>query len=95
MLSCPRLRTSVSPTPRRVSVEDCGAYKLADEYMAKYYPEWYERYPIKLADPEVYLNFEGEHTGMLIWDETGERMSDPDGVTEMTPAEVLEFIFAS
>lgn len=77
--------------------EDCEAYKLADKYMSKYYPAWYERYPIKLADPEQYFTFEGENAGRFSWKTDGgsEGLSDPDGVQKMGPEGVLEFVFAN
>lgn len=77
--------------------EDCEAYQLADQYMAEYYPEWYERYPVKLADPETYFTFEGDNAGRFTWDVSGEEEGflDPEGIQDMTPSEVLESLFAS
>jgi len=75
--------------------ESCDAYKLADYYMSKYYPEWYQRYPIKLCDPEVYFSFEGDTAGRFRWDvsENGGRISDPDLLQEKAPADVLKQLF--
>ena len=70
---------------------ECEAYKLADEYMSKYYPEWYSRYPIYLCDPQVYLTFTGENAGKFTW--STDVLEDSENVRNMTPKEVLETIF--
>ena len=72
---------------------ECEAYQLADRYMAEYYPEWYERYPVKLADPETYFTFTGENAGRFTWDTEKGGLSDPEGVRDMTPEEVLAWLF--
>ena len=77
------------------SSEECEAYKLADRYMSKYYPEWYKRYPVKLADPESYFTFEGDTAGRFSWN-TGEDpngLKDPDRIQEMEPEVVLDALF--
>ena len=75
----------------------CEAYTLAERYMAKYYPAWYARYPICLCDPEVYFAFEGETAGRFSWRTDGGRggFTDPDGIRDMKPAQVLELLFGS
>ncbi|MBQ1546286.1 MAG: copper amine oxidase N-terminal domain-containing protein, partial [Clostridia bacterium] len=73
---------------------ECEAYKLADKYMSEYYPEWYERYPVMLNDPDVYFDFEDEDAGRFTWNINGSNFSDPENIAEMTPAQVLEFLFA-
>ncbi len=70
---------------------DCEAYKLADEYMSKYYPEWYSRYPIYLCDPDVYFTFTGENAGKFTWSE--DVLQDSENIKNMTPKEVLELLF--
>lgn len=72
--------------------EDCQAYALADRYMSKYYPEWYARYPVKLADPEVYFSFTDEDAGKFSWDTHG-AFGDPEGVTDMSPEQALALVF--
>ena len=72
--------------------EDCEAYKLADRYMSEYYPEWYERYPIYLCDPNVYFTFTGENAGKFTW--SNDIMPDSENVRDMTPDEVLELLFS-
>ena len=76
--------------------ESCEAYRLADQYMSEYYPEWYERYPAWLCDPEKYFVFEGDQAGRFIWNvrEEGAGLTDPEHLQEMAPAEVLQFLFA-
>ena len=73
----------------------CEAYTLAERYMAKYYPAWYARYPICLCDPEVHFAFEGEQAGRFSWhtDGGGDGFTDPDGIRDMKPAQVLELLF--
>ena len=77
--------------------ESCEAYTLAEQYMAKYYPAWYARYPICLYDPEVHFAFEGETAGRFTWrtDGGGDGFTDPDGIRDMKPAQVLELLFGS
>ena len=70
---------------------DCEAYKLADEYMSKYYPKWYERYPIYLTDPDVYLDTEKGNAGRFRWTANG--LSDYEGIQNMKPADVLKVLF--
>lgn len=75
--------------------ENCQAYALADEYMSKYYPEWYERYPVCLKDPDTYFAFEGEDAGRFTWS-TGigeDGFEDPDGMQDMKPEEALKVLF--
>lgn len=74
--------------------EDCEAYALAEQYMSEFYPEWYERYPVKLADPETYFTFEGENAGRFTWDTTREDFSDPEKMQEMKPNAVLAYLYA-
>ncbi|MCR4893070.1 MAG: hypothetical protein K5989_12935 [Lachnospiraceae bacterium] len=77
--------------------EDCEAYNLADQYMSEYYPEWCERYPVKLADPETYFTFEGESAGHFTWDttENSKGLTDPEKIQDMKPREVLEYIYTN
>ena len=74
--------------------EECEAYKLADTYMSRYYPEWYERYPAVVRDPEVYFEYTSDKAGRFTWDTTAEAgLADPDGLQEKKPAEVLALLF--
>ena len=74
--------------------KDCEAYRLADEYMSKYYPEWYSRYEVHLCDPDAFYKASGEYAGLFRWDtESREGLSDPDHVQDMTPEEVLKLCF--
>ena len=71
---------------------DCEAYQLADKYMSKYYPLWYERYPIYLTDANVYFNVEKGNAGRFRWSENG--LTDPDNISNMTPANALKELFS-
>lgn len=75
--------------------ESCEAYQLADKYMSKYFPDWYERYPAKLCAPEDYFGFEGEDPGRFTWDIEGNTngFTDPDELQKKTPEEVLKALF--
>lgn len=75
--------------------ETCDAYLLADEYMSRYFPDWYERYPVALKDYNNYTLFEGENTGRFSWNLTGENggLLDPDGYIDMTPEEIMKDLF--
>ena len=84
--------------------ENCQAVKLAEEYMSKYYPEWWDRYN------EVYKNFDSYTTvkdneiadqpgtfkapvgGRFSWDLDG-TLSDPDGYADMSADEILADLF--
>lgn len=65
---------------------DCEAYRLADRYMAAYYPQWYARYGIKLC-PSSYTACVGHFTWSTAY--------DPDGYRAMRPAEVLRDLFGA
>ena len=71
--------------------KDCEAYKLADYYMAEYYPEWYRRYPVYLCDPDVYFTFTGETAGKFTWSD--DIIKDSENVKNMNPEEVLKLLF--
>ncbi|MBQ9673577.1 MAG: hypothetical protein IJV39_03015 [Ruminococcus sp.] len=73
----------------------CEAYLLADKYMSEYYPEWYERYPVKLADPETYFTFDGENAGRFTWNTKGDGLTDPENISDLEPSKVLAYIFES
>lgn len=74
--------------------KSCEAMQLADTYMSKYYPEWYERYPAVLKDYESYFDFEKEDTGIFSFDTSEDSpFTDPDGLAEMRPAQVLAALF--
>ena len=74
--------------------ESCEAYVLADRYMAQLCPEWYERYPVSLKDPQTYFTFDNENAGKFSWDTTGAGggLTDPEGLQQMGPEEVLQIL---
>ena len=65
----------------------CEAYRLADQYLSRYYPAWYERYAPSLKSPGSYLSANGVFT----WS----ALTDPDGVKNMQAPEVLRLLFGS
>ncbi len=75
--------------------KDCDAYRLADEYMSTYFPDWYARYPIALKNYEEYTHVEGEYVGKFSWNLTGADavLSDPDNLRSKRPEEILEILF--
>lgn len=74
--------------------EDCEAYKLADQYMSEYFPEWYKRYPVALKEYDQYTLMDNENTGKFSWNVTGEEgLRDPDGYQSMTPEEIMTDLF--
>lgn len=74
---------------------NCQAYQLADHYMKTYYPQWYQRYPVALKDFAEYTAFAGNSVlGRFTWDVSGHHlMTDPDGVRDMSAAQVLALLF--
>lgn len=75
--------------------ENCEAYRLADYYMTKFYPEWHSRYPTALKETEGYFAFTDEAAGRFSWDVTGAAggLADPEGMQQMSPAETLTELF--
>ena len=75
--------------------ESCDAYRLADTYMSRYYPQWYERYPVALKDFTQYTSTENENAGRFTWNLTGADggLTDPDGYQGMAPEEILADLF--
>lgn len=75
--------------------KNCEAYKLANQYMNKYFPQWSERY----GDQVLCLTFDGytkvygDYAGKFSWNLKNGVISDPDGYADMTPAEILADLF--
>lgn len=63
------------------------AVALAAEYMRKYYPQWYERYPDSSRN-QSYLS----HYDRFRWTE-GVMLSDPEGLRNMKAEDVLKVLF--
>ena len=83
--------------PKGSGNEDCEAFRLADSYTKKYYPEWAERYPMYSKDLDVYLSFpaDKETVGIFHWDlGSGSGLKDPDGYADMSAEEILKDIFS-
>ena len=63
----------------------CEAYRLAERYMSRYWPEWCARYETYLCSPGTYF----QCTGHFTWNSA----LDPDGCRSMTPAALLKNLF--
>ncbi|MBR1865097.1 MAG: hypothetical protein IJ801_01170 [Lachnospiraceae bacterium] len=66
------------------------AYRLARQYMKKYYKTWYEKYP-DVSRGATYLS----HYGQMRWRTGGSDviLSDPDGYKDMSAEEILKDLF--
>ncbi len=64
--------------------KDSQAISLASEYMKKYYPDWYDKFPDSSRN-ESYLT----HYDQFRWT----ALSDEEGYANMSPKEILEDIF--
>ncbi len=73
--------------------EDCQAYKLAQEYMDRYYPAWSEKYSAICKNYEEYTSIENSNSGKFSWnlDDTG--LLDPDEYAHMSADEILKDLF--
>ena len=86
-----------TPSPSRSGVKGGGvqlsaigsagseAAQLAEKYMSACWPEWYQRYPIRICEPGSYLSCVGHFT----WSDS----LDPDGCKGMTPAALMQNLF--
>ena len=63
----------------------CEAYRLADQYLSRNYPAWYERYAPSLKSPGSYL----AASAVFTWS----ALSDPDGVKTMQAPELMRLLF--
>ena len=73
---------------------ECEAWKLADTYMSKFYPEWYSRYTVSLSNPDKYFNSDADDAGRFSWDTTsGAGLSDELGARDMSPEQILKYCF--
>jgi hypothetical protein len=87
--------------PNDPTDKNCEAYKLATEYMSKYYPEWYKYHDVMLRNWDSYTAIASgsaskDLAGKFTWDLSGEAMlSDPDGYADMSAAEILADLFAA
>lgn len=74
---------------------DCEAYGLLNEYMNIFYPEWINRYDIRLFSFHYYTSFTGDVAGRFSWDLDRENgvLTDPDGFAEMSAPEIMAALF--
>lgn len=75
--------------------KNCEAYKLANQYMNKYFPQWSERYgdQVLCLTFDSYTKVYGDYAGKFSWNLKNGVISDPDGYADMTPAEILADLF--
>ena len=73
--------------------KNCEAYQLADKYMSQFCPEWYARYEVALKSYADYTALSGAGTGKFTWKLDGGVLSDPDGIFNMSAADVLKTIY--
>ncbi len=72
----------------------CDAYRLANFYMRKFYPEWYKRYRPILCTFNKYCNLKHQDAGMFQWNLSGSGLlKDPDNYANKYPHEILRDIF--
>ena len=72
--------------------ENCQAVKLAEEYMSKYYPQWWERYHKVYKNFKDYTKYSGDAAGKFSWT-LGGTLTDPDGYANMSADEILADLF--
>lgn len=74
---------------------NCEALVLAETYNTKYFSDWHDRYPVFLLPYERYFpSTESPDTGRFTWDLSAPNgLSDPEGVRDMTPAQLLALLF--
>lgn len=74
--------------------KNAKAYKLADYYMKKYYPEWDERYGAVLKNIKDYTTIKKDtDAGKFSWNLKNGILSDPDKYAEKSPEEILKDLF--
>ncbi len=75
--------------------KQCEAYLLANEYMKNYFSEWSSRYDIMLVEYSKYTSLgNSSTTGKFSWHLNQAGLLDPEGITNMSPREVLEELFS-
>lgn len=72
--------------------ENCQAVKLAEEYMSKYYPQWWERYHKVYKSFDSYTKYSGKDAGKFSWD-LKNTLADPDGYANKKADEILADLF--
>ncbi len=75
--------------------KNCEAYRLASYYMAKFFPAWSARYDAVLKGYEDYTSFSKPECGKFSWSLDGANgsLTDPEGYTSKTPAQILSELF--
>ena len=75
------------------SNENCEAYKLADAYNKKYYPDWSSRYHTSLKSYSAYTKITNANAGKFTWNLDTTGVLDPDGLATKSPAEIFKIVF--
>lgn len=70
----------------------CEAYQLASKYMNQFYPDWCARYKVTLKSKSEYLAASVADAGRFTWNCT-DPLTDPDGIQNMSAAQVLALLF--
>ncbi len=69
---------------------DSEAVALANEYMSKYYPEWYAKFPNCVSKSADY-----KEDSKFSWDiSSASGMTDPENYADKTPKDVLKDLFS-
>lgn len=90
LMHCSPAGPMISGTYTPDGKADSEAIALAVSYMAKYFPDFYSRYPEKISRTSAYFTNNKAMTWYL--DGSGV-LTDPDGYSRMTPAEILRDLF--
>ena len=75
------------------SSTSCEAYKLAEEYNQKYYPDWYQRYHTSLKSYSSYTARSKAAAGKFSWNLDSTGVLDPDGLSTLEPSQILKILF--
>lgn len=73
--------------------ESCEAYKLAEQYNQKYYPDWSARYKTSLKTYSAYTKISNANAGKFTWNLDSTGLTDPDGLATKSPAEIFKIVF--
>lgn len=77
----------ISGTYTRDGRKNSQAIALASQYMQKYYPQWYSRYPDSSRDASYLRQY-----NRFRW-EVGKKLDDPEGIQNMSVENVLKELF--
>lgn len=87
--STPNAGVQISGTVSSNGVANSQAYQIASEYMKTYFPYWSKYYSAKSCGNSY---FKGN---VMRWNLTSGVLRDPDGISNMSPEEVLQSILGN